>query len=198
MRLMILNLFWMLFTVMGLIVAGFFPATTAMFAIIRKWMIGQSNELPIFKTFFKLYTHYFIQANLLGVIYLAIGALLTVDLHFFRYSNGLFTNVLLLVIYSLIAIYSIMLLYLFPVYVHYEQNILENVKYTFILTIARPLHALLMVITLIATLLMFRYLPGLVPFCFGSVSGFVVMKIASLSFVWPISAPKIRSTVDRH
>lgn len=50
MRLALLNLLWLGFTIAGLIAGGLFPATQAAFAISRQWIRGET-ELPIFKTF---------------------------------------------------------------------------------------------------------------------------------------------------
>lgn len=50
MRLAYVNFLWILFTLAGFIVFGFFPATIATFAVVRKW-IFDTTDIPIFTTF---------------------------------------------------------------------------------------------------------------------------------------------------
>ena len=49
------NLLWFVFTMLGLGVFGFMPATTALFSVTRKWIMGKT-DIPIFKTFWQLRT----------------------------------------------------------------------------------------------------------------------------------------------
>ena len=48
-----LNLLWILFSLAGGVIFGFFPATIAMFAIAREWLKGNRNTN--FNTFWKHY-----------------------------------------------------------------------------------------------------------------------------------------------
>src|SRR5699024_8438852 len=65
-RLAYVNFCWILFTLLGLVLFGFMPATAAMFSIVRKW-IGQrrhSSFYNISKTFQeKLYRNEWIGAR---------------------------------------------------------------------------------------------------------------------------------------
>lgn len=47
-----LNLLWIAFSLVGLGVVGFFPATAAMFAVVRKWVHGE-KDIPVFQVFGK-------------------------------------------------------------------------------------------------------------------------------------------------
>ncbi len=51
MRFAYVNILWGLFTLAGLVLFGFMPATVAMFTVIRKWLMGET-DIPVFKTFF--------------------------------------------------------------------------------------------------------------------------------------------------
>ena len=42
------------FTMLGIGVFGFMPATTALFSVTRKWIMGKT-DIPIFKTFWQAY-----------------------------------------------------------------------------------------------------------------------------------------------
>src|SRR5690625_7635570 len=71
-RLVYVNLLWILFTVIGLGVLGIMPATAAMFAVVRKWLRGE-DDFPIFTTYKDAYKEEFLKANLLGYILAIIG-----------------------------------------------------------------------------------------------------------------------------
>src|SRR5690625_362565 len=81
MRLAYLNILWIAFSLMGLVVFGLFPATVSMFAVTRKWVMGDT-EIPIFKTFWASYKTEFKQANIVGYIILVIGFFLYFDFLF--------------------------------------------------------------------------------------------------------------------
>src|SRR5690625_6342583 len=48
MRLAYVNILWIAFSLVGIIILGFFPATIGMFTVIRKWIQGD-GDIPIFK-----------------------------------------------------------------------------------------------------------------------------------------------------
>src|SRR5699024_2683932 len=77
-RLAYLNLLWIAFTIIGLGIFGFMPATTAMFAIARKWLHGEV-DIPITKTFWQQYKASFFQTNILGLLLGGVGYLLVVE-----------------------------------------------------------------------------------------------------------------------
>ncbi len=185
MKLVYVNLLWIIFMMMGLFVFGFFPATTAMFAIIRKWIL-QDMEVPVFKTFWQQYKQDFVQANLIGLIMISIGLFLYVDLRFFQSSPHFFVHMMVFFIFTLLFIYFVVALYLFPIFVHYDLKTVEYFKYALILSIARPIQTFFMIAGFLTVLLIFRYIPGLIPILFGSVMSLILMKVASLSFANPI------------
>ncbi|WP_163536305.1 YesL family protein [Gracilibacillus sp. YIM 98692] len=60
-----INALWILFTLAGLIVFGFFPATTAMYAVFRKRVMGDES-IKVFRLFWSTYRREFIKGNKLG------------------------------------------------------------------------------------------------------------------------------------
>ena len=49
-RLVILNVLWLGFSVVGLGILGVFPSTSALFSVLRKWFIGQ-EQVKITRSF---------------------------------------------------------------------------------------------------------------------------------------------------
>ncbi len=48
-----LNLLWIAFSLLGLGLFGLFPATAAMFAVVRKWINGE-KDIPVFHVFLEV------------------------------------------------------------------------------------------------------------------------------------------------
>lgn len=182
-KLIYVNVLWIAFTVIGLFVFGFFPATAAMFAVIRKWIVQEEKDIPVFQTFILHYKKDFLQANLIGMIVMALGFFLYFDLRFFQSSSQPFLNMLSFFIYTLFFIFFIFSLYLFPIFVHYELKTMEYLKYSIILAIARPVQTFLMIAAFIIVSIVFYYVPGLGFFLYGSVLSLILTKLASISFL---------------
>ncbi|MFL6556498.1 MAG: YesL family protein, partial [Bacillus sp. (in: firmicutes)] len=65
MRLAYVNLLWFFFSLAGLVLLGIMPATVALFTIVRKWQLKET-DLPIWKTFLSVYRQEFKKSNGLG------------------------------------------------------------------------------------------------------------------------------------
>lgn len=116
-RMAYVNLLWIFFTVLGLGVFGAMPATVSLFAVTRKWVMGEP-DVPVFGTFWRTYKREFMKSNFLGIILFAAGYMLYIDLTFLP-AGGFFE----VVRWGLIVcglLFLIILLYIFPIYAQYE------------------------------------------------------------------------------
>jgi uncharacterized membrane protein YesL len=169
MRIAYLNILWILFTVFGFLIAGIFPATTASFAIFRKWL--QEEEFPVFKTFLKEFKQYFWMSQMNGSIMMAAFIILYFDILYFSANNSaLFFffrsfSILLAIVFFLTAIIF------FPVFAHYRLSSLEYWKYSFALVFIRPFQLIFMMAGIVTLVFINVNIPSLIPF-FG-VSGMV-------------------------
>lgn len=185
-KLLILNMLWVMFTLVGLVVFGFFPATIALFAVIRK-LVMQNDDAPIFKLFWNTYKSEFIKSNILGVLVLLIGVILSMDLYILRQLDfSIFNQLLIIIVFILMVVYIVLVMYIFPVFVHYDTNIKGYFKYAIILVIGRPFHTIFMIVCNVALIYFLWWIPGLIPVFGLSLFAFLIMKIAS------ISLPKIK------
>lgn len=182
MRFAYVNLLWVLFTLVGLVLFGFFPATVALFTIIRKWIIGQQNEVLIFNTFWKIYRKEFLKSNLIGLIIIFVGYILYVDFLFLSTLTGPFANVMSLLFITTLLLYGITVLYIFPVYVHYEIKLMHCFKYAFIIGFSYPLITLLMILSFIIDYFITALYPAILPFFSISVLAFCLMRFSHLAF----------------
>lgn len=163
MKLAYANLLWFLFTILGIGLFGFMPASVALFTVVRKWL-KKDIDIPIFQTFFQTFKKDFIKANKIGILFVLVGYVLYIDSMFIKNVTG--TMQMALIVPFLIAclFYLITLLYIFPVYVHYELTVLQYIRNSFFIGILNPISTLLMIISISLLGILFGYLPEIVPF----------------------------------
>ncbi|WP_208588988.1 YesL family protein [Gracilibacillus suaedae] len=140
-----LNLLWIGFALFGLIIVGLFPSTVATFSIVRKWVSG-NTDVPLFKTFWKVYRQSLLQANILGYIIAVMGYVLYLDFLFVTLVENDYL-MLLTIPFLFISIFFILTsFYVFPVYVHYDMKLLQVLKSSFFIMILNPLPTVVMVL----------------------------------------------------
>lgn len=176
-----INLLWMAFTLLGLVVFGFFPATISMFAIIRKWLMGET-DIPVFQTFWESYKSDFFRSNGLGLIIVIVAGLIVLDLAFMRNAGGGFINIIQIPIYLFMFAAVMTIFYLFPVYVHYELKMTQMIKNSFLMMLINPIENLVMITGIVAIFFVVKFLPGLGFFFGGSLSAAVIMSTCFIVF----------------
>ncbi|MGY3715721.1 YesL family protein [Sutcliffiella cohnii] len=176
-----INALWIIFTLAGGILLGLFPATVALYSIIRQWLKG-NWEQPIFQQFFLYYKLEFWKSNRLGIFLYTIGIILTINIFF------LYENINLLLSWTAapflagIVIFILLLFYLFPAYVHFDEQNKVVVKDAFLIMLISPIYTLGMFISIAAFAVIVSLLPALF-FIFGvSFYGFITMWFALHAF----------------
>ncbi|WP_338786490.1 YesL family protein [Metabacillus sp. FJAT-53654] len=180
-RLALLNLLWIFFSLLGFIIFGFFPATAAMFAVVRKWALGEM-EIPVFKTFWSSYKKEFIKGNILGSIIMLMGVVLLIDFLFLQQAAQSIQNLLLVPFYIISIIFVCMLFYIFPMFVHYEMKTFDIIKNSFFVMIYNPFSTLLILVGSVGLLLLLSYAPPLLIICSGNVLALAITKPANNAF----------------
>src|SRR5690625_6197507 len=136
MKLGYINLLTLFFTIIGLVVFGFFPDLTATFGIFRKWLTGFS-DIPVTKSYWAIYKKVFIRANIIGGALSFIGVLLYVNLSIAEVINQKWVHLSYYPILLVIILLLCTSLYVFPVYLHFNITILQTFKNAFLLQIGR-------------------------------------------------------------
>jgi uncharacterized membrane protein YesL len=180
-RLAFLNLLWISFSLLGLIFFGFFPATVAMFAVVRKWMLGD-DEMSIFKTFWTTYKREFLKSNLLGVIILAIGLILYIDFQFVLNATNSFVSILYVPFFIITFIFVSMLFYIIPIFVHYDMKLSQVIKNSFFVMIMNPLSTFYMLIGSFGICFVLSYAPPICILYSGNLLALFIMKPATNAF----------------
>jgi uncharacterized membrane protein YesL len=180
-RLAFLNLLWISFSLLGLIIFGFFPATVAMFAVARKWMLG-NDEMSIFKTFWTAYKREFLKSNVLGVIIVAIGLILYIDFQFVQHAANSFVSILYVPFFIITLIFISMLFYIIPIFVHYDMKLSQVIKNSFFVMIMNPLSTFYMLIGSFGILFVLSYAPPICLLYSGNLLALFIMKPATTAF----------------
>ena len=142
-RLAYLNFLWLAFTLLGLGLVGFAPATAAMFAVTRRWVLGE-REVEIFDTFRCAYRADFIKANILGYLLLILGAALYLDVRLLPQQGGLIGVLLGALAVGLLIAFCVALLYLPALFAQFQLRTLQYLKWSLALGLAHPLLTLVM------------------------------------------------------
>ncbi|MDA7026164.1 DUF624 domain-containing protein [Bacillus sp. CLL-7-23] len=179
-RLAYLNMLWVGFSLGGLIIFGLAPATVAMFAVIRQWELGR-RDIPVFETFFETFKKEWGKSSILGLILLLITLLLYFDFKMAVFYFGDQLAVLSLLV-SLFIIYGIILLYICPIYVHYDLKQMEVLKYSFIIGFSQPLVSVMMVLSVSGVVLLSLFHFIFLALFSGSVLSFILTKLAFRAF----------------
>ncbi|WP_208592191.1 YesL family protein [Gracilibacillus suaedae] len=177
-----LNMLWIAFTLLGLIFFGIMPATIAMFAVVRKWVLKEF-DIPVFETFFKQYKSNFFRANLFSLVIYVIGYFLSVFLKYTGLMNDSSLYPVLLGIFVIAGfLYVMLLLYIAPVYVHYQLRFWQYIRYAVSIG-AVNLHYSICTITVLSGIYFASFkLPGITLFFSFSVSAYVTMFIIHIGF----------------
>ncbi|GAA0376228.1 YesL family protein [Bacillus horti] len=179
-RLSILQLLWFVFTLLGGIVLGIFPATAALFASLRKLQNGESIHL--LSTFVKAYRAEFWKSQQLGYLYLCTGLFIYIDLLLLISYQHPVAMIGIVLFTSLFILFLSASMYVFPIYAHFRMTLGTMIKLSFFLAVTQPLLTLGMALGTVLIYCILWFIPGLQLFLSISVFCFVYMKLASIGF----------------
>ena len=181
-NLVVLNLLWFLFSFVGLIVVGIFPATAALFAVTKE-MIMEDEDTPIFKLYWKKFKSEFWMSNLVGYMTFLFGLLLYANMKVLQQLDSGFMQLALASITVVIGIiYLLTLLYIFPIFVHFNMKLLHYPLHAVILAVAKPFHTIFLLVLIAIVTMAYIVVPALL-FLFGiSLIAYAMTKVASYSF----------------
>ncbi|GAB2535091.1 DUF624 domain-containing protein [Gracilibacillus alcaliphilus] len=192
-KLAYLNLLWIIYTLMGLLVLGAGPATVSLFTILRQMLRGNDHD-PIWQTFHRTYRQEFWKANQLMIPIYLVGGFIYLDFMFiqalpysFLIDNIVFPALLLLTVLFILAAG-----YLFTAYVHVDVSSGIYIKYALVMIGLYPLFSILMFFSLSIFAVVLFIFPAILPFYGVSIAAFIVISCASRAFDSFISAKNIQ------
>lgn len=180
MWLVYLNILWIMFTIMGLGLFGFFPATVSMFTIIRQLLLKE--ETSIIKTFFQTYKREFFKANGVGLILFILAYILYMDLLFLDTIQNIFFYFFQIALIIVSILYLITLIYIFPVYVHFQLKFFQYFKHAFLIGVFSPLMNLAIIAGFVILYFIYKWVPGLIPIFGLSLVSLLITRCVMLAF----------------
>ncbi|WP_066196037.1 YesL family protein [Gracilibacillus timonensis] len=142
----------------------FFPATTALYGVIRKWVYGE--EIKIFQFYLRFYKENYIRSAVGGSLICLMWIVLFADYYYF---TTFFAN-WFIYLFIVVAIFSfIFTLHFFSLTVHIHVKLKDTFKFAILLTFGKPLLTLVLgAIIVLIMYLSFYMLTFLIPFFLGS------------------------------
>lgn len=161
----------------------FFPATTAMYAVVRRWVMKEADT-PLWQSFLGYYKESYLKSMVGGIILTVIWTVFLVD---FYYLVVILNKQFIVLFVPLFIIIFVFTLNFFSSLVHFEERILILLKNAILFTLGNPFltlgtAGLCLVIIYFSfkfTFLLFFYLGSLIAFV--SYKGFnqIYLKIKS-------------------
>ncbi|AST95264.1 hypothetical protein CHH78_00690 [Shouchella clausii] len=180
-RLAALNCLWLVFSLLGGVIVGFFPAMYAMFAVMKRWCLKEGN-VPLVRTFFQEWKSAFWRANIVGFTVALVGAILVVDylIVFSLDFPGATAAAALLMLCLLV--YGLGVLFVGPALVVFDGALIPFLKNVALLAIASVRYAAFMAVFLCLAALLFVLVPP-AGFCFaGSLFAWVTTHFSLKAF----------------
>ena len=182
-KLAYLNVLWIVYTALGLVIFGVGPATVSVFTIIRKWLRNEEG-FSIWSRFNATYKEEFWRANKLMLVIIPVLLFIYVDLRIiqalpesFLIDKIVFPAVILLGLLVMVA-FS----YVLAVFVHYDLPYWTNFKNAVLIAGLFPLSTILMVFGLTVFLLIAFIFPAIIPFYLVSVPALIIQLCALRGF----------------
>lgn len=172
----LLNTIWLL---MCIPIVTIFPATTAMFAVLREWKT--QGEIQVFSAFVRYLKANFKQGFFIGIVWLVFTSLLLGDFIITNQLNSNLKYVLFSVFFLLTIVYLFVTIMIFPVMAHYRVSWKGAIKNAFLLSLANLHYTILSLLILAAVILLCFYFPGATLMCF-SMAAFLINALVSRGF----------------
>jgi uncharacterized membrane protein YesL len=141
-----------------------------MFTVIRQWIRG-NQDISIFQTFYQSYRTGFKESTVIGILYIAGGMVLYVDLLYIQ------SQVLRGVLIILGILYFISFCYIFPILVHYDwKGIKLKLKCSLLFGISYLQYTLMLFVALAAVYFILLMFVPVATVLFGiSIGAYIVM-----------------------
>ncbi|MCP3028751.1 DUF624 domain-containing protein [Halobacillus sp. A5] len=181
-HLIVFHLLWFLLVLSGFFILGFFPATAALFAVLRE-MIMEDEDEPYYKLFFKKFKSEFVMANVIGYVLVAAGIILYLDFRILQLlENDLLQITLASITFVVGVMYVLVLLYIFPIFSHFRLSFWTYFKYSVALAVARPFQTIFIAAAMAIFIYIYINFPVLMMLFGLSPAAYMTTKVASRSF----------------
>lgn len=174
----ILNVMWFLGTLLGLGILGWAPSTAALLSILRdKIMKKEDADYNVAKEFCKIYKKEFKRTNIIGISIMSLFIIVSINqMNFEIQPEYIFKILTLMSMIAKVIIFG-MVLYTFPLYVHYNLSIKECMNKGLLLIFGRPFVTICIVLWTTLVHVIISFIPGLIAIFGVSVYAYGIMAI---------------------
>ncbi|MGM0874712.1 MAG: YesL family protein [Bacillota bacterium] len=173
----LLNLLWV---IVSIPLFTFFPATAAMFGVVRKRQLQKDSE-GIFKDFFTLFKENFKQSFVLSIIWSLLAIFLYFDYLFINPENSIVHLILYIVLMIGLVLFSVITIHLFPIMVHFDLSWKLVIRNAFFFSLMNPiLTVFLLVIVAIGVIIIYTF-PAAI-FIVGSPLAYIIYYLSQIFF----------------
>ncbi|MEV0345524.1 DUF624 domain-containing protein [Nonomuraea sp. NPDC050680] len=179
-RLFRLHLLWLGWTLVGGGLLGIFPATAAVYAVVRRDLMGRGEPSRLRAEFGAAWREQFRGANILGYSFLGLWALLLLDRHLVATVDLGSAGQGLAGLFWVLAVFlSCMSAAVWPLAAHFAEGVPKLIVRSAVFVLARPLIAGFNAGAVAVVLCVYNVVPGLVP-----VFGITVPVYLSFVYLW--------------
>lgn len=172
-----LNVLWVVFTLLGGIILGIHPATAALFSSLKRWREDDIDQVN-FKSFKEDFKQAFKSSNVLGIFITVLVGLLLFN-GMIVYTNQAVIHPVLIVLFMIsVLLATVLLLYVYPVYVYFKRPAKTTIVYALIIGMAHPLITIMLVVFASLLAIVIYSTSGLSIFFGVSVIAFLIMKFS--------------------
>lgn len=172
-----IQILWIVFTLLGVVVGGLFPSTFSMFSVMRKLII-EKDTFSLNDAFWTEYKKDFIKKNGIGYAIFVLALLLNYYLRSAISIQNSLSQLYTILAIGFIFLFMAFLFWLGPVYAHFEGGIKKHSQFVFIFIFSYPFHTIGMFgIVFMLYLSIFRF-PVLLPFVSIGIAVYFITSIA--------------------
>ncbi|MFY0762312.1 DUF624 domain-containing protein [Metabacillus dongyingensis] len=144
----------------------FFPATTAMYGVVRKWVMGES-DIPILRSFLRYYKENYKRSLLGGFVFALFWMSWILNYFMFFQQQSKFFIFMFILITAFFFTWNA---YFLSFTVHFEMKFIASLKNSFMLTVGNPFSSIgLALINGVLIYISFNF-TFIIPFFIGSLS----------------------------
>ena len=172
----LLNVLWL---IMCIPIITIFPATAAMFGVIRQWVMKE--DTAIFKPFFRFFAENFKHSFLFQIIMLVMIYVLYVDFNIIRTFYSTLQYLFMGALFLIISLGLLTSMYMFPMMVHYKLTFWQLVKNSFFFALKYFPTTIISILLFVLMFIILFYVPVTFLFIF-SIFAYLIFRICFSRF----------------
>ncbi|QGQ19267.1 DUF624 domain-containing protein [Cellulomonas sp. JZ18] len=182
-RLLVLHLLWIAWTLRGGVVLGLLPATAAVQAVVRRDVLHGTDDPdrgPLRQEFAAAWRRELVPANVLGYVVAGGWAVLLLDRRLLGVADLGVAGPVLAGLLTVLTVVAFAVTAVLPALAaHFDEGPARLLRRALVLVAARPAHALAHTVVVGAVLCLYYLVPGLVP-----VLGVALPAYLSFTTLW--------------